>query len=94
MILAKKKHPLGKRLKEARSEADLSQKLLGIKSGIDKFSASARLNQYESGKHLPDFDTIKRISKVLKLPVAYFYCEDDELAEVIKKWHARRQMNK
>ena len=84
MVLAKKKSPVSKRLKEARSEADLSQKTLGIKAGIDQFSASARMNQYEADKHVPDFGTIKRISKVLKLPTAYFYCEDDELAEVIK----------
>ena len=90
MVLAKKKSPVSKRLREARTEADLSQKTLGIKAGIDQFSASARMNQYETDKHVPDFLTIKRISKVLKLPTAYFYCENDELAEVIKKWHLRQ----
>ena len=88
--MAKKKSPVSKRLREARTEADLSQKALGIKAGIDQFSASARMNQYETDKHVPDFGTIKRIAKVLKLPTAYFYCEDDELAEVIKKWHHRK----
>ena len=90
MVLAKKKSPVSKRLKEARSEADLSQKALGIKAGIDQFSASARMNQYETDKHVPDFGTIKRIAKVLKMPTAYFYCEDDELADVIKKWYHRK----
>ena len=55
-------------------------------AGIDQFSSSARMNQYETDKHVPDFGTIKRIAKVLKIPTAYFYCEDDELAEVIKSW--------
>lgn len=86
MVLTKKKSPVSKRLKEARVEADFSQKSLGIKAGIDQFSASARMNQYETDKHVPDFGTVKRIAKVLKIPTAYFYCEDDELAEVIKKW--------
>ena len=85
--MAKKKSPISQRLREARTDADLSQKSLGIKAGIDQFSASARMNQYETDKHVPDFGTVKRIAKVLKLPTAYFYCEDDELAEVIKKWH-------
>ena len=84
--MAKKKSPVSKRLREARMDADLSQKSLGIKAGIDQFSASARMNQYEVDKHVPDFGTVKHIAKVLKLPTAYFYCEDDKLAEKIKKW--------
>lgn len=90
MVLAKKKSPISKRLREARSDAELSQKSLGIKAGIDRFSASPRMNQYEADKHVPDYGTVKRIAKVLKIPTAYFYCEDDELAEVIKKWHMRK----
>ena len=89
--MAKKKSPISQRLREARSDANLSQKSLGIKAGIDQFSASARMNQYETDKHVPDFGTIKRIAKVLKLPTAYFYCEDNELADVIKKWHSQKE---
>jgi len=84
--LAKKKSPVSKRLREARILAELSQKSLGIKAGIDQFSASARMNQYETDKHVPDFGTIKRIAKVLKLPTAYFYCDDDKLALLISYW--------
>ena len=90
MVLAKKKSPISKRLREARSDAGLSQKALGIKAGIDQFSASPRMNQYETDKHVPDYGTVKRIAKVLKMPTAYFYCEDNELAEVIKKWYLRK----
>jgi len=88
--LAKKKSPISQRLRDARIDADLSQKSLGIMAGIDQFSASARMNQYETDKHVPDFGTVKRIAKVLKLPTAYFYSEDNELAKVIKKWHLRK----
>lgn len=77
------KSPLTKRLKEARTAVGLSQKQLGIQAGFDEFSASARMNQYETGKHAPDYNTLIRISKVLKLPVAYFYA-NDELARLIK----------
>ena len=78
-----KQPPISKRIKELRIKADLSQKRLGILAGIDEFSASARMNQYEKGKHIPDFTTIARFAKVLKVPACYFYAEDDEMAEMI-----------
>jgi transcriptional regulator with XRE-family HTH domain len=76
--------PLPKRLKEARISAGISQKQLGIAAGVDEFSASPRINQYETGKHTPDFSTLKRIAMVLSVPTAYFYAEEDELAEIIR----------
>lgn len=76
-------NPIPMRIKTARLNAGLSQKKLGIIAGIDAFSASARMNQYEKGKHVPDFLTLKRIAKVLSVPTAYFYAEDDKLAELI-----------
>jgi len=84
--LAKKKSPISKRLKEARLTAGLSQKTLGIKAGIDQFSASARMNQYETDKHVPDFGTVQRIARVLNIPPAYFYCDDEDLASLIAIW--------
>jgi|SRR6185437_13968966 len=78
------KSPVAKRLKEARLAAGLSQKSLGIAAGIDEFSASARMNQYETGKHTPDYSTLARIAKVLKILAAYFYAELDEMAEIIQ----------
>jgi transcriptional regulator with XRE-family HTH domain len=76
--------PLPKRLKEARLAAGLSQKGLGIAAGIDEFSASPRMNQYETGKHIPDFNTLSKIAKVLKVPVPFFYTKDDIMAEMLK----------
>jgi transcriptional regulator with XRE-family HTH domain len=49
------KSPVSKRRKDARIAAGLSLKSLGIAAGIDEFSASARMNQYETGKHTPDY---------------------------------------
>lgn len=80
----KNNSPISKRLKEARQEAKLSQKQLGIASGIDEFVASARMNQYETGKHVPDFMIIQKIAKVLRVPASFFYTSDDELALLIK----------
>jgi len=79
-----RKSPISKRLKEARLESGISQKQLGISAGIDEFVASSRMNQYETGKHSPDFVILQQIAKVLKLPVSYFYTPDNELAALIK----------
>lgn len=76
---------MAKRLREARLRARLSQKRLGILAGIDEFSSSARINQYERGKHMPDLQTVTRLAAVMQSPVPYFYCTDAELAELILK---------
>lgn len=74
---------VAKRLKEARTRAGISQKQLGVSAGMDEFSASPRIAQYESGKHEPDLRTLIRLSAVLKVPVPFFYCDDPELAQLI-----------
>jgi len=79
---------VAKHLKEARLRAGISQKQLGIKAGIDEFSASARINQYERGKHMPDLQTLTRLAAVMHVPTPYFYCEDVELAGFILKFSA------
>ncbi|WP_323016232.1 helix-turn-helix transcriptional regulator [Castellaniella sp.] len=78
---------VGKRLKEARTEAGLSQEKLGVLAGIDEMSASARMNQYERGKHVPDFGTISRIAKVLNVPPSYFYSVADDEAVLLVTYH-------
>ncbi|MBH0037665.1 MULTISPECIES: helix-turn-helix domain-containing protein [unclassified Pseudoalteromonas] len=75
--------PTPSRLKSARKAAGLTQQQLGMALGMEPNTASARMNQYEKGKHAPDFLTMKRIAKELGVPVAYFYCEEDDLAELI-----------
>jgi transcriptional regulator with XRE-family HTH domain len=71
------------RMKAARERLAISQAELGIRAGIDEFCASARINQYERGKHAPDFLTVRNLAKALGVPTAYFYAEDDGLAELI-----------
>ncbi len=74
------------RLKLARKAQKLSQERLGILAGIDENSASARMNQYERGKYHPDFLMASKIAQTLNLPTAYFYAEDDDLAELIQSY--------
>lgn len=80
-----------KRLKEARHRAGLSQEKLGVLAGIDEHSASARINQYERGKHEPDWLTVDRLAAVLRVPVAYFYAAEDDLAELLLMFDALDQ---
>ena len=79
--------PFTKRLKEARVNAKLSQKKLGILSGIDEFTASARMNQYEQGVHTPNYATVKHLAKVLNVPTSYMFEEDDEIAHMLMSYH-------
>ncbi|WP_019676380.1 helix-turn-helix domain-containing protein [Arsukibacterium perlucidum] len=75
--------PLPKRLKAARLAAKLTQESLGIAAGLDEHVASARMSQYENGVHTPDYNFVHKLAKILKIPTAYFYCEEDDLAEII-----------
>lgn len=70
------------RLKEVRKKAKISQKELGVRIGIDESSASARMNQYEKGKHTPDISTLKKMADGLGVPLNYFFCEDESSAEL------------
>ena len=79
---------VARRLKEGRVRAGLSQGQLGVAAGMDKFSASARISQYEHGKHMPDLQTLTRLAGVLRIPVPFFYCDDPDLAELIAKFSA------
>lgn len=75
-----------KRLLEARLASGLSQKKLGIAAGIDEFSASPRINQYERGVHVPDYATVERLASVMNVPTPYFYTRDDDLAKLILRY--------
>jgi transcriptional regulator with XRE-family HTH domain len=79
---------IAKRLRQARERAgDLSQARLGTRAGIIS-GASTRMSQYENGIHYPNPLMVKRIGEALHIPAPYFYCEDDELADVILKFSA------
>jgi len=83
--------PVGQRLREARERLGISQKELGIKAGIDEFSASPRMNQYERNKHVPDYTTARRLAKALGVPVTYLYADTDELAQLILDYNNASQ---
>lgn len=89
MVKSKSPNSLfGRRLREARQRAGIPQDKLGVMIGLDESCSSARMSRYESGVHSPPFELAKQIAKKLKLPAAYFYCDDDRLAEIMRMYHA------
>ncbi|RDU98934.1 helix-turn-helix domain-containing protein [Trinickia dinghuensis] len=84
-----KKEPtsvFGRRLRAARLHADIPQDRLGVKIGLDEATASVRMSRYETGVHEPPFLIVAKLAQVLRVPTAYFYCDDDDLADVVLAW--------
>lgn len=71
------------RFRQARLRAGLSQKEVGVLAGIDEFVASSRINQYERGVHTPDHATACKLARVLRVPTAFLYSDDDRIAELL-----------
>lgn len=83
----------GRRLREARLQSGIPQDKLGVIIGLDESCSSARMSRYENGVHEPSFKTIEKIALTLKVPVAYFFCEDDILAKIINGYHQTSKQN-
>lgn len=84
---------LPRRLKQARKAAKLTQEKLGVLAGLDELVAGARINQYERGRHEPNSLMVQNLAKVLHLPVAYFFADDDE-AELLLRFHRMKPANR
>jgi len=46
-------------------------------------AASPRINQYETGTHVPRSDTVEAIARELKIPAAYLFADGERLARMI-----------
>jgi len=84
----------GRRLRAARNRAGIPQDKLGVIIGLDEGSSSARMSRYETGVHEPAFATALNLAEVLKVPVAYFYCDDDRLADFLIQYDGLDQKRK
>jgi transcriptional regulator with XRE-family HTH domain len=78
----------GRRLREARLCAGIAQDKLGVMIGLDEGSSSARMSRYENGIHEPPFIWVEKMANALEIPAAYFYCDDDRLAEIMLAYSA------
>lgn len=79
-----------KRLSELREKLGFTQEYVGVAIGLDESVARTRISRYENGIHEPDFKTMQRIADVLSVPVAYFYADDDELADYILQFKSTK----
>ena len=75
-----------RRFAQARELAQLTQEQVAVAAGIDELSASARISQYETGKHVPRYEIAARLSAALQVPVEFLYAADDETAELLLLW--------
>lgn len=71
---------IARRLREARQRARMTQAALGMGAGLEQSVAGPRVNQYEQGKHTPDWMLVERFATVLSVPAPYFYAQQDQLA--------------
>ena len=84
----------GRRLRAARLRAGIPQDRLGVMVGLDEGCSSARMSRYENGVHEAPFSLVEKIADTLELPVPYFYCGDDRLAEIIQTYAALTEVGR
>ncbi|KMK87226.1 hypothetical protein KCQ_05436 [Pectobacterium atrosepticum ICMP 1526] len=68
---------IGKRLKEARKTAGLTQEELAERVNLD---SSASISHYENDIHSPSYSIICQIAEELDMPECWFYCRNEALA--------------
>ena len=76
---------VGRRMRARREELWWSQEKVGVLIGIDESSSRARISRYELGTHEPPVKTARLIADALNVPLAYLYCEDEDIATLLLK---------
>lgn len=85
------KSVFSRRLREARLRSGIAQDRLGVMIGLDEGCSSARMSRYENGVHEPPFPIIESLAGFLNVPVAYFFCDDDRLAEIMRIYSSAKE---
>jgi transcriptional regulator with XRE-family HTH domain len=62
----------------------LQAEQVGVMIGLEVSSARARISRYETGEHDPSEATAQKIAGVFGVPLAYFYCTDEQLGDIIR----------
>lgn len=79
---------VGRRLAQARGHLGLSQYKLGVLIGLEESSSSARISRYEAGVHEPSIAVAARLAGALQVPLAFLYCEEDDIADLLLLVHS------
>jgi len=71
------------RLRQARELRGLSQREVGIRMGLDKDTASARISRYESGSMSISLEALFKIAEALEVPPAYLVASTPGMSAAI-----------
>lgn len=71
------------RLRQARQLRGLSQREVGVRMGLDKDTASARISRYESESMAISLDSLFELAHALNVPPAYLLATTPAMASAI-----------
>ncbi|UKE46223.1 helix-turn-helix transcriptional regulator [Xanthomonas translucens pv. cerealis] len=71
------------RLCQARDLRGLSQRDVGVRMGLDKDTASARISRYESGAMSISLESLFEMAKALEVPPAYLLASSASMADAV-----------
>jgi len=69
------KKGIGKKICDARNELDITQVELAEMIG----SAHSTIANWETGRFIPEINSLKKLSEVLKKPLEYFFEETEKI---------------
>ncbi|MEB1502708.1 MULTISPECIES: helix-turn-helix domain-containing protein [Xanthomonas] len=71
------------RLRQARERRGLSQREVGMRMGLDKDTASARISRYESGAMSISLEALFEMAEALEVPPAFLLAGTPGMADAI-----------
>ncbi|WP_133951941.1 helix-turn-helix domain-containing protein [Rhodanobacter sp. TND4FH1] len=71
------------RLRQARQLRGFSQREVGVRMGLDKDTASARISRYESEAMAVSLDSLFELARALDVPPAYLLATTQAMADAI-----------
>ncbi|HDS1656574.1 TPA: helix-turn-helix transcriptional regulator [Stenotrophomonas maltophilia] len=71
------------RLRQARHLRGLSQREVGVRMGLDKDTASARISRYESESMTVSLESLFALANALEVPPAYLVAGTSAMADAI-----------
>lgn len=71
------------RLRQARQLRGLSQREVGVRMGLDKDTASARISRYESESMAISLESLFELAQALDVPPAYLLASSPAMANAI-----------
>lgn len=74
---------MAERLRQARQLRGLSQREVGVRMGLDKDTASARISRYESESMAISLDSLFELALALNVPPAYLLASTPAMANAI-----------